>query len=272
MDLKGALLMVVSLWAILCDSDCGVIEAECDLDCGVNAVYITSDCECACDLWSNIDEEDSDGEDSQGWPGSLGGTIAMIVLGICFGVPLLLCVIVHLREVVLAIYMELRARAIKAEFDRIQLSIHSFRGSGDINRKDHPRNVLKDNMISWYYSGDGPNQSEEQYDWIIFKVEARSPVLPKKVIIGNSTGSYSLTSIALSASVDGSNFEDIATNHKINANLPKTVVNVSNQQKGCNFLKLTVLGSLSNGINKFHSFSVYGVLCEDEEAIPLAEP
>jgi len=268
MNPRDMLLLVTSLWATTTAS-CSQQAAECDLDCGLNEVYITEDCECACDLWSNTEEDDSAGE----W--TLGGKIAAITVGSLIGGVFLLVVIVHLREVILYIYQQLKAQGVSSK-DKIPLSIHSYGGPHDIDDKHHPRNVLNDDAGTYYLSDGGydPEKPEkDQCDWIIFKVETPTSVIPKKVIIRGSSDGLSLRSIGLFSSVDpDGDSKHIARKHKINANVPLIVVDVPNQDNGCNYIRLVMLKSLSHSKNAFHSFSLYGVLCEDEEAIPLAEP
>jgi len=247
-------------------------KAECDLDCGPDPVFITSDCECACDLpW---DQEDSDSDSNLSW-----GMIVGIVVVVAVWTYICVRIFIHARPSIVRIYQrrnaQQRVQQSTAHFfaDEIPLSIHSHRGHHEMDDKYHPRNVLDDDKDTYYQSASGhdANRPEmDQHDWIIFKLETPFPVIIKGVNITNSMDNLSLTSFALSSSVDGDTFQELYTNYKIDENVPLISVWVCGGQNGSNFIKLKVLESLSDGMNAFHSFSVYGKLCEDEEAISLA--
>jgi len=262
-----SLSMPILLWTLSMTQTCVNEEAECDLNCGPDPVFITSDCECVCDL--SWDDEDSD-EEYPSWG---------IFVAIAVFVAIVFCLFICLRvkPFILRICQQHVAQQRKARFfaDKIPLSIHSHRGHQGKDDKYHPRNVLDDDKDTYYQSASGHDASRpemDQHDWITFKMETPFPVIVKGVTITNSMDNLSLTSIALSSSEDGDSFQELLTNYDIKENVPLISIWVCGGQNGCNFIRLKVLESLSDGRNAFHSFSVYGVLCEDEEAIPLAEP
>ena len=266
----------------------GPYYANCTVDCIGGPYYANVECECACILSSEctLTTEQSAKTFSS-------GAIAAIVVAF----PLCICFIHRCRR-------RRQFKAIKLKFDQIPLSVYRHRGHWDMHGADggdyaHPRNLLDTsfcgdwcndwNKESWYI-GHHPAEG----DWIIFKIESSSIIIPKAVII--RTGPHSqnrLTCVELSLATDADDdqFERL-TIFKYNSWhisswglcgnasgagkehywILKDVLlsDAEIHKNNYKFIKFKVLRSSGGGefsCNCLHSFSVLGVAQEEPSAV-----
>ena len=95
------------------------------------------------------------------------------------------------------------------KMEEIPLSVHLQRVQYHDRYRGHPRNLLDGKGAETQYVGAEPAEG----DWIIFRIECPSKVIPKGIIIRNGAESEGLKSIELSLAAGGDEGESMYSLH-----------------------------------------------------------